>query len=157
MKEIALTQGQVALVDDEDYDKMSGRMWQIHTLGYARTTIEGRSCYMHRLVTNAARDEEIDHINGNKLDNRKANLRKATRFQNMQNVGPRYGGNKSSRFKGVYWDGSTNRWKALLTVARTKHRLGGFRDEIEAARAYDAAAKQHHGDFAWLNFPNETI
>ncbi len=92
---------------------------------------------------------DVDHINGNRLDNRKCNLRLATRSQNLQNSRKRTG--CSSRFKGVNWLGQNKRWRARIKVFGKEIALGCFISELEAAEAYNKAAKEHFGDFAKLN------
>lgn len=97
-------------------------------------------------------DDDVDHIDGDRQNNRLVNLRHATRAENLRNSGSRKG--SSSRFCGVSWDKARGRWTANCTdkVGHRRH-LGRFVDETEAARAYDRAARHWHGEFARLNFP----
>ncbi len=96
----------------------------------------------------------VDHINCDGLDNRRANLRLATRQQNKCNSRPR-ARRGTSRYKGVWWDKERRKWRAAVGYnGKTKH-LGAFDNDIEAAKARDVAAKKYHGQFAWLNFPND--
>jgi hypothetical protein len=109
---------------------------------------------LHRFILGAAPGTMIDHKNGNGLDCTRENLRLATRSQNQHNAGRRmYAGARSSRFKGVHWHRVTGKWVAQIMAARKYHYLGLFIDEEQAARAYDAAARELHGEFAQLNFP----
>jgi hypothetical protein len=94
----------------------------------------------------------VDHINHNGLDNRKANLRFATRAENNRNVRC-LKKNKSSRYRGVYHDKKYKKWRAHISVNNKKRHLGYFKDEKEAARAYDNAARKYYKEFAILNFP----
>jgi hypothetical protein len=93
----------------------------------------------------------VDHIDGNGLNNRRSNLRICTRAENNRNRRPTPGG--SSRFRGVYRCRVADRWIANLSVNNRTVYVGLFADEVEAALARDAAARKHHGRFAWLNFP----
>lgn len=145
MKEIPLKNGGVALVDDEDYPVLSRWKWVRDNSGYAGSGALGR---MHRVVMGAHKRFVIDHINGNKLDNRKENLRFCTRAQNSLNIGPRNG----RKYKNVSQTPS-GRWRATVFHFRekkTKH-IGTFDTEIEAAKAYNAAAIEYHGEYAYLN------
>jgi hypothetical protein len=160
MKEIALTRGKVALVDDQDHDRLSRYSWYASRSGgvwYAKTGIwDGRrtaQIAMHRLLINADAGQLIDHINGNGLDNRRSNLRLCCKAQNQQNQRARK--NCSSRYKGVSFDAYTGRWRAKVKAYGRITDCGRFANEEDAARAYDAAAIKVHGRFARLNFPQE--
>lgn len=152
MKEIRLTQGKTALVDDEDYVYLSQWKWH-YSHGYAiRAEIVNNKqikIYMHRFVMSAPKNVEIDHVNQNKLDNCKNNLRLATRKQNTFNVGKK--SNNTSGYKGVSFQKNANKWAAYIEVDGRKVHLGLFYNPIEAAYAYDDAAKKHFGEFAATN------
>lgn len=96
----------------------------------------------------------VDHINCDGLDNRRANLRLATRQQNKCNSRPNSRGG-TSRYKGIFWAKDRKKWRAAITFKGKTIRLGQFDNEVEAAKVRDAAAKKYHGQFAWLNFPDE--
>jgi hypothetical protein len=102
---------------------------------------------MHKLLTGWP---QTDHINGNGLDNRRCNLRPVTSQQNRANQRKTRG---TSQFKGVYLRRRERNWEAAIKVNRRRIYLGTFSSEVEAARAYDAAARHHFGEFAALNFP----
>lgn len=149
MKEIKLAKGKTTLIDDEDWELVKDYKWSAQgkkdTL-YAVTTI---TISMHQLIM-GAKGQQIDHINGNGLDNQKSNLRTATSQQNSFNRRKRSG--CSSVYKGVCWSKRAKKWRAYLTKNQKHFSLGYFHNEIDAARAYDRAALTHFGSFARLNF-----
>jgi hypothetical protein len=153
MKEVFLTDGTVALVDDADYELVSRYSWYPHKPEsngdiYARTFIEGKRVYMHRLILGITKDEG-DHINHSTLDNRRSNLRRVDRGANARNTRGWKSG--TSRYKGVSWDKARCKWAALIYPNRKHVFLGRFDEEIDAARAYNQAAIQYFGSFAYLN------
>ena len=162
MKEIKLTRGKVALVDDEDFEWLNQRKWHAQKSGNAwyaaRCDCSGkrkRYVYMHRLILRPPIGKECDHSNGSGLDNRRANLRVVTRSQNMMNS--RKGRGCSSKFKGVYWNRQAGKWHTQINVCGRKHYLGRFVGEKEAACAYNRAARQYFGAFARLNEITEEV
>jgi len=154
MKEILLTQGKAALVDDEDYEYLSQFKWcarkERDDLFYARRAVKGNVYYsMHRLILNAPKGMEVDHINGNGLDNQRSNLRLCTKSQNQHNSHIRQ--DNKSGFKGVHWVNKCKRWRAKITIHGTQIHLGHFRIPEQAALAYNKAAIKFHGEFARIN------
>jgi len=138
-----------ALVDDEDYEWLSQHKWSANPDGYALSrlgTTHGPLVRMHRLILSCKND--VDHINGNRLDNRRQNLRPATRAQNSANQRPRGG---SSKFKGVSWHKKAGKWMAYIMVNYKRVYLGLHVVEEDAARAYDIAAMRLFGEFALTN------
>lgn len=154
--EIPLTRGYVAIIDEADADQASARTWSARIDGrnvYAVTktrTSDGsrRLLGMHTFLTGWPL---VDHINGDGLDNRRANLRHATTAQNQRNA--RLRSDNASGFKGVHWDASQRRWKAQISVGGKRLSRGRYLTAEEAAHAYDDAARELHGEFATLNFP----
>jgi hypothetical protein len=149
MKEIPLSQGKVAIVDDDMFDYLNQWKWSYSGHGYAerRTWPEKKKIYMHRLIAQTPNGMDTDHINHDKLDNRKENLRICTASENMGNSSI-----KDGRFKGVSFHKSLNKWEAYITKNYDHKHLGLFQSPEEAAHAYDAAAKKFFGNFAKLNF-----
>lgn len=153
MKIIPLSQDEVAIVDDEDFERLNQSKWsfiQSGKTGYAVTKRNKRRVWMHREILGAA--TEIDHVNGIGTDNRKENLRQCTRSQNCANRRKLQG--CLSKFKGVHWHGYG--WIARLqkrdvSGRQDKRSLGVFQTQQEAALAYNKAAKETYGDFALLN------
>lgn len=155
---IPLTQGQFALVDASDLALLSTTSWWAVKSPYgfcAATkirTAEGkrRVVHMHRFLLGDPPDLHVDHINRNTLDNRRSNLRLATRSQNKANSG-RYR-NNTSGYKGVSWNRKTRRWYAKVGDGAKNRCIGHFETAEEAARAYDRVARERYGEFASLNF-----
>ncbi len=157
MKEIPLTQGKVALVDDADYPELSKYKWCAqHTEArwYAIRFDVGRMgrCRipMHRAILNAPSGLEVDHRNHNGLDNRRANLRLATKAENQRNRNKP--ATNTSGYKGVSWHKGHNRWQAQIRHDGRARFLGYFDTPEQAARAYDSAAIETFGEFALPNF-----
>lgn len=153
--EIPLTGGEVALVDVDDWPKVSAYHWcasrgRWGTYVVANTVIDGRRAMvkLHRLIMDAAPGEQIDHQNHDGLDNRRRNLRRATPSQNAANN--RATANRAG-YKGVGWHKQKGKWRAYITVDRRTRHLGLFEDPWEAAQAYNEAAIEAWGEFAHLN------
>jgi len=156
MKEIPLTQGKVAIVDDEDFEELNQHKWCLSGDGkYARRCIGNNiGIYMHSVIVNTPKGMETDHINHNTLDNQRENLRVCTGSQNMKNRDKQ--NNNTSGYKGVtYITNKTKRVKRWLaqTMEKRKHIvIGYFNTAEEAALAYDKYALENHGEFAITNF-----
>lgn len=152
MKEIPLTQGEVAVVDDDDFQWLSQFKWHVERQGrmsYAsRCPKYGKSpIYMHREILGAIPDDLVtDHKDCNGLNNRRSNLRLATRAQNVRNK--RKLSNNTSGFKGVSWRGRDKRWRATIMVNYKHIELGLFKTKEDAAKAYRDAASRLHLEFA---------
>jgi hypothetical protein len=108
--------------------------------------------HMHQIILEVPEGMIIDHINHDGMDNRSANLRAATRAQNSRNR-KKFPRKCSSKYKGVYLHKSSLKWQARIMLEKKRRNLGYFNNEIDAAKAYDEAAKKYHGEFACLNFP----
>lgn len=150
---VPLTQGLFATVDSADYEEICKYKWSVLRVGvkvYAQTVIRGRHVLMHRFLLRPRRGYQVDHIDGNGLNNCRSNLRLCTAGQNQANRGPRGG---TSRFVGVWRRG--NRWYAEIRHRGKVYRLGSYTDEVEAAKARDRKAVELHGVYAYLNFPGD--
>lgn len=153
--------GRVALIDTVELPKCSPYQWRVAQTIRANGrlgnsyVVAGRSdsglIRLHTLITGYRR---TDHINGDGLDNRRANLRPAMPPQNAANRGPRPG--TVSQYKGVHWEESLGKWRPQIKDGPDRPNLGVFTDERDAALVYDAAAREAFGEFAWLNFPEVT-
>jgi hypothetical protein len=156
MKEIQLTKGKVAKVDDADFDWLSQWKWSWHYAGYAfrmyRTHYTLHRVAMARAIMDLAASDKrvVDHINGDSLDNRRCNLRVCSRAENMRNVKLRR--TSISGYKGVSHTKEWG-WRVKLQVNGKVISGGTFLTSAEAAKAYDELAIKYHGEFARLNFP----
>ena len=164
----------IVLVDKEDYPRVKDFRWVLRGVwgsrAYAQTNIphpDGGWYYppngkrrrrqmraqMHRLIMNVPNGMVTDHINHNGLDNRKSNLRVCTCSENNRNKRSQKG--STSIYKGVCRHKATGKWRARIKFEGKRMHIGYFTDEKEAARAYDAKAKELFGEYALLNFPDE--
>lgn len=143
------------LVDIDDFERITKSRWGLATGGYARATglkyLARHHGLLHAYIMRSKPGEIVDHISGDRLDNRKQNLRIVTRSENAQNSKrPTFPG-KTSRFKGVCWDRAAGRWRSRIQTSGVVTELGRFDEEAEAALSYDAAALELHGEFARTN------
>ena len=158
--------GLFAIVDESDYENLLEYSWcarkyviNNRTYFYACTRIGKKIYFMHRMIMGVHLSSlpDVDHRNHDTLDNQKHNLRLCTDSQNMAN---REAYNKFSIYKGIrpvnhYFGNPSGKWEAFITINKKQKYLGRFNTDIDAAMAYDTAAKTYHGDFARLNFSNE--
>ena len=154
MKQIQLTQGQFALVDDCDHEYLSQFKWCAAKYRGKFYAVRGRpSVRMHRVVAERAgmkiEDLEVDHDDHNGLNNVRSNLRPATTSQNQWNRALQK--DNTSGFKGVCWHQRSRKWQARIRVNGKLVYLGYHDDKIDAARAYNEAAIKYFGEFAYLN------
>lgn len=154
MKEILLTRNKIALIDDEDFEKVSQFKWLCNASGYVvhhlpRKDGKRQALWMHRLILNAPKSMVVDHINHDTLDNRKENLRLCSRNENCHN---RLKNKKSlSIYKGVCWQKRVGKWRGQIILAGKKKHIGYFTSEDIAAKAYNEAAIKNYGQFACIN------
>ena len=157
--EIPLTRGLTATIDAQDFEKISKFKWCAKKSGsryYAVAYVRGggrsnnKQVAMHRLILDYYGPLDVDHINGNQLDNRKCNLRIVTRSQN--NLNQKKVRKGTSKYKGVYFDKRRKRYIAEAKLNGKRIFQKSFMTEIEAAKAYDEIAKKHFGEFASTNF-----
>lgn len=172
---IPLTQGFVAIVDDEDFERVNAFKWYAHAGGskcgiaYAQRTVritrgrggKSRKYQLHRFILGCEHGDGkiVDHIDGNPLNNQRSNLRVTDARGNATNI-TSSAQQKRGGFKGVTWHPKGKKWQAQIGAGAVKPcgrrrsiYLGLYADPVDAARAYDAAALKYHGEFAALNFP----
>jgi len=155
MKLILLTQNKFTIIDDEDYKLISDYKWCVskkrnNTFYAVTNTKERKRLYLHRLIMEANKGDEIDHVNHDTLDNRKTNLRFVNPSQQQWNRSKRR--NKvTSKYKGVSWYKRYNKWHSKIMFHGKTIHLGYFLSEIDATRAYDKAASKYFGEYAYIN------
>ena len=156
-----MAQPRYAMVDPADYKRLRKYEWftrkgrnSFYAIRHApRGKVKrGTLIYLHREIIQVPDGMVVDHINHDGMDNRIANLRPATYSQNLYHRKKR-AGTKHSKYKGVSWKKDRRKWVARIGFEKKDIHLGCFHSEIDAAKAYDAAAKKYHGEFASLNFP----
>jgi hypothetical protein len=159
-RRINLGEGKWVILDQEDYYRLSGFKWYVNGNGvnfYAfRNMVVGpgltRMKSMHREIMGSPKGMLVDHRNRDTFDNRRANLRLATHSQNSCNSNINKAG-RSSQYRGVSFDRKRKYWNVQVVLEGKYVFFGRYKSEIEAAKAYDEAARKYHGEFARLNFP----
>ena len=156
MAVIELTKGFVAIIDDSDFERLSQFKWCANVVKGGRayatrnsSTKDGakkQKIYMHRVILGAAAGLEVDHINGDTLDNRRENLRQCTTSENQMNRGKAR--HNKSGYKGVCWHKQNKMWRALIKINQKSKLLGYFNSAEDAHQAYCKAAQEIHGKFA---------
>lgn len=159
MKEIRLSNGMFAKVDDEDFERLNQIKWYARFSGKNRYATcsqvrKGRQKFLHMHHEVLRTDRHLDHKDGDGLNNQKENLRFATPLENIRNQ-TRDIRKKTSIYKGVCWHPFSNLWRAYIKLPHKQLSLGYYRDEVEAAKAYDKAAIQYFEEFARPNFIQE--
>lgn len=155
MKKIELSkQGKLkgkffAIVDNADFEWVNSYRWSYHAQGYATGRVKKEHILMHRFIVKTPTNLETDHINGNKLDNRRSNLRTATHAEN--NMYKKKQKNNTSGYKGVSWHKTLKYWTGYIRHNQKRILLGYFKTKEDAARSYNKAAKELFGKFALLN------
>lgn len=158
-KLIPLTQGQYAIVSDDDYEELNKFKWFAHwnkgtKSFYAERRLPknelGISVHesMHRYIMDSPNGMHVDHTDRNTLDNRRCNLRICTISQN--NMNRKKSSNNSSGYKGVYWNKIASKWRSHITINKKSIHLGYFHNKEEAHAAYCAASKKYHGEFGCI-------
>jgi hypothetical protein len=144
-RKLPLTQGKYAIVDDDDYEYLSRWSWHVSGWGYAQRTESKKAVLMHKQLMGTP-NQVVDHVNRDILDNRRSNLRLATKQQNGANA--KLSKRNKSGFKGVWYNASRKKWEAYIRPNGKKLHLGRYSTAEEAAGAYKKAATLHFGDFA---------
>lgn len=152
MKEIILSSGQKVIVDDDDYERLSNFKWYYssgYAVRYSRINGKQKTWKMCWDIIGYPDGQEVDHINHNKLDERKCNLRFVTHSQNMHNYPLQT--HKDYKYKGVCLHKASGKWIAQIKVNGKKMYLGTFSDILDAVEVYNQAAKEYHGEYAFVN------
>ena len=146
---ISLSKGKFAIVDDGDFEYLNQWKWHVTANGYAR---RADHIMMHSLIMRTPLGMATDHINGNKLDNRRCNLRVCTQSENGRNRPKQI--NNHSGYKGVSWDKLNNKWRVSIQLLGKRMNLGRYADIQQAASVYDNAAEFYHSIYAQTNKDN---
>lgn len=153
---IPISQGRETIIEESDYPLIPVARWYArrgrHTW-YVTTKINGEWIHMHDIVLPSPSGFVVDHIDGNGLNNRRGNLRIATTSQNQMSRLALEWQKKTSKFRGVCWNKGMKKWQAEIQLNQKGIYLGCYADEVEAAKAYDRAARKYFGEFARPNFP----
>jgi hypothetical protein len=157
-KQINLNSGTIVLIDEADYESIKDYRWKLSSHGYIThqewkgQRKKPKTFYLHRLIMNPNEGQLVDHINGDKLDNRRENLRLCDKGGNQRNRGKQ--ANNTSGYKGVYLSkkGKLKPWYVKIAFEGKDYSGGYHASKEEAARAYDQLARELHGEFARLNF-----
>lgn len=153
MREIKSKSGEISIVDDDDFERVSQHRWYYSCgrKGNRYFAASAGKILLHRFIMNAQVGTQVDHLNGNKLDNRKKNLRICSNAQNNRNKKKKHRENNYSEFKGVTWNKKAKKFQVGIRANGTQLHLGLTNFEIVAARVYDHWAKKFHGEYARLN------
>ena len=155
MKKIPLTQGKYALVDDEDYEYLNQWKWSTDKFGntfcarrgiWNKKTKSIHQLRMHRLITKAPTGKDVDHINGNGLDNQRKNLRVCNHKDNSRSC--RIPKNNTSGYKGVHWHKKHKKWTVGITVNKKRVWIGQYSNIKDAIQSYIQASKKYFGEFS---------
>lgn len=159
MREIALSNGGICLVDDSDCEALSVYRWRAVQRGNTRYAVRNVTAhsfsYMHSEICGTPRGKHTDHVDGNGLNNTRANLRVVTASQNACNMQRKGAG--VSRFRGVYWSARDSRWQAMISHLGKRRWLGSFKCELAAAQAYDDAGMARDAAHFTPNHPVVSI
>lgn len=145
---IPLPEGSIAVCDEDRFNEVSRYSWSLDRNGYPRAKTKGFTIRLHSFLYK--NQGQIDHINGNKLDNRSCNLRFASYCQNRNNVGKKK--STKNKFKGITFNKRKNKWQAQIGHNYKNITIGSFDNQEDAAKAYDKKAIELHGEYACLNF-----
>lgn len=149
MKILKTVEGFETVVDDDVYEWASKRKWRLSKHGYVSYREGEKRIMLHRLIAQTPEDYITDHINGNKLDNLRCNLRVVTNKQNVWNNGIR--NDNSSGYRGVWYRKERCKWQAEIKANGKKYSLGCYKTPEEAAIVYNKKAKELFGEYARLN------